>query len=118
MSKRQVRSDSDSAWKLRADLASARALLWVAGAGNRGEPTPEVHLYLYDRYWRLAKHHERAGHGRRAAALRRKAELHWSRSGHDGPPYAAALALPWTRPRVLTWAVGRPSEETRGRHAS
>jgi hypothetical protein len=106
----RTKAQANSVWKLRADLASARALLWVAGAGSRGEPTPEVHLYLYDRYWRLAQHHEHAGHARRAAALRRKAELHYAQSGHDGPPYAAALALPSTRPSVLTSAIGRPAE--------
>ena len=60
---------------------------------------PEVHLYLYDRYWRLAVHHERQGKLYRAAILRAQAEKHYREAGHDGPPFAAALAMP--RPRMF-----------------
>jgi hypothetical protein len=86
---------------------STRVLLWVASAGRDGEPTPDVHLYLYDRYWRLAEHHRSAGHVRRAATLHHKAETHYRKAGHDDPPFAAAMALPLPRPRVLTRAVAR-----------
>ena len=72
--------ETDSVWKLRADVVSTRALLWIAGAGRNCDPIPDVHLYLYDRYWRLAKHHESAGHARRAAELRRKAQWHWAQA--------------------------------------
>ena len=99
-----------SVWLLRADVASTRALLWIAGAARNSEPTPEVHLYLYDRNWRLAEHHERVGHKRRAATLRRRAETHYRQSGHDGPPYAAAMSLPLPRPRVFTRAVASDSK--------
>ncbi len=64
-------------WQLRADLASARFLLWVASAGRSGELRPEVHLYLYDRYWRLAIYYEQRGKTRRAQQLRIKAERHF-----------------------------------------
>ena len=64
-------------WQLRADLASARFLLWVASAGRSGELRPEVHLYLYDRYWRLAIHYEQRGKTCRARQLRIKAERHF-----------------------------------------
>ncbi|HKQ60480.1 MAG TPA: hypothetical protein VJS92_04295 [Candidatus Polarisedimenticolaceae bacterium] len=53
----------NSAWRLRRDIVSIRALLWLTRSSGRGEPTPDVHLYFYDRYWRLAQHHARAGRG-------------------------------------------------------
>ncbi len=104
---------TESLWRLRADVVSTRALLWVAGAGRYGDPTTEVHLYLYDRYWRLARHHERLGHHRRATALRAKAEAHYRCSGHDGPPFEAALAAAPPRPPILTRAVAssRPDDD-------
>ncbi len=99
--------EAESAWGLRVDLLSTRVLLWVATAGRSGELRPEVHLYLYDRYRRLAVHHERRGRPSRAALLRAKADSHYRESGDDGPPFAAALAMP--RPRAFTSieAVGR-----------
>jgi hypothetical protein len=48
-------------WGLRGDLIVTRAILWVASARGVGEPKPEVHLYLYDRYSRLAEHYDRRG---------------------------------------------------------
>ena len=92
-------------WRLRADILSTHALLWVAGAGRSGDPLPEVHLYLYDRYWRLSEYH--ASHGRqvKASKLRRKAEEHYRASGHDGPPFAAAISMSVPRPSVFTRAV-------------
>jgi hypothetical protein len=99
-------ASSDSIWKLRADVVSTRALLWIAGAGRNGDPIPDVHLYLYDRYWRLAKHHEAAGHGRRAAQLRSRAVWHWRQAGNDGPPFAAAMAMPRPESSSFTRALG------------
>jgi hypothetical protein len=66
---------------------------------------PEVHLYFYDRYWRLALHHERRGHREKARRLRVKAAEHYAHTGHDGPPFAAALAMPVPRPPLFTRAV-------------
>jgi len=85
-------------WRLRVDVLSTHALLWLAGAGRTGEPVPEVHLYLYDRYWRLAKYYERRGNARKAAAMRSKAEVHYHDSGHDGPPFAAVAMQRPARP--------------------
>src|SRR5207237_9800037 len=94
-------------WQLRGDLIVTNAILWVVSARRVGEPKPEVHLYLYDRYSRLAEHYERRGRRKKASRLRAKAEAHYQRSGHTGPPFAAAMAM--TRPRspFLTWAVGK-----------
>ena len=90
-------SPKESPWRLRADLVSARVLLWVASAGRRGEPTPEVHLYLFHRYWYLADHYAHHGKIRKARRLRAKATAHFKRGGGGGPggpPFAAALAMP------------------------
>ena len=101
---------AQSPWALRADVLSTRVLLWLAGGGRLGEPTPDVHLYLYHRYWRLAEYHARCGHAQRAARSRRKAEEHYQQSGHDGPPFAAAMALAIPRPLLFTRAVAEPPD--------
>jgi hypothetical protein len=99
-------------WRIRADLLSVRVLMWVAMASRRGELRSEVHLFLYDRYWKLAEIYERKGNHRKAGRLKKKAEDHWNRSGHDGPPFAAALAMPFPSVRSRTWAVsGRDDPE-------
>jgi hypothetical protein len=94
MTRIKIAKEMASAWRLRADLLSAKSLLWIAGAGRSGDPRPEVHLYFYDRYWRLAVVMEQKGRTSRAALYRAKAVEHYRLSGHDGPPFAAALALP------------------------
>jgi hypothetical protein len=90
---------------LRIDLATAHGLLWVARAGRAAEPAPEVHLFFYDRYSRLARYHERRGHRQKARRLRARAVDHYARTGDDGPPFAVALAMPVPRPPLFTRAV-------------
>ena len=58
----------DRPWGLRGDLVVTNVLLWVVSVRGTGEPKPEVHLYLYERYWRLAEYYERRGRGRRLGA--------------------------------------------------
>lgn len=105
MSSPATRRSGSGPWGLRADLITIRSLLWLAQARRGGEFQPEVHLYLYDRYWRLAEHYERRGNKRKALRLRIKAEAHYRQSGHDGPPFAAAIAMPVPRPPLFTRAV-------------
>ena len=74
-------------------------------------PKPEVHRFMFDRYWRLADHHDRRGAERRAARLRALAEYHYRAGGLDDPPPAVAVAMPVpVRPR-LTWAVAAPPDD-------
>jgi hypothetical protein len=94
-------------WGLRGDLIITNAILRIVDARRVGEPKPEVHLYLYDRYSRLAEYYDRRGKRKKASRLRAKAEAHYSRSGHTGPPFAAAMAMPRPRSPFFTWAVGR-----------
>jgi hypothetical protein len=68
---------------------------------------PEVHLYLADRYGRLARHHQRCGHASRASALNQKAEKHYRLGGGGEPPPAVAMAMPGPRPHVIVDAVAR-----------
>jgi hypothetical protein len=98
-----------SPWGLRTDLLTVRSLLWVARFYSGGEPTPEVHLYRYDRYWPLAEYHERRGNKKKASGLRAQAMMHDRQSGNDGPPATAALAMPIPRPPLFTRAVARQS---------
>ena len=107
MKSKSARHSEDGPWGLRSDLIITNAILWVAGAGRLGEPKPEVHLYLYDRYSRLAGYYERRGNRTRASRLRIKAEAHYRHSGHTGPPFAAAMAMLRPRSPFFTWAVGK-----------
>ena len=97
-------------WKIRVDLLSARALLWLGTASGRGEIRPEIHAYFYDRYSRLALVYETKGNTSRAKRLMAKAAHHWQLSGGDGPPFAAAMAMPTPRPPFRTWAVSGRDE--------
>ena len=103
---KSVTHPEDGPWGLRGDVIITKAIFWVATARRAGEPKPEVHLYLYDRYSRLAEHYERRGRRKKASRLRAKAEAHYQRSGHTGPPFAAAMAMPRPRSPFFTWAVG------------
>ncbi len=103
---RSAAHPDDGPWGLRGDLVVTHVVLWVASARRGGEPKPEVHLYLYDRYSRLAQYYERRGKRKKAARLHDKAEAHWRRSGRPGPPFAAAMAMPRPRLPFFTWALG------------
>ena len=86
---------SSSLWSLRFDLWFARLLLWVASVGRDAELRPEAHAYFFDRYSRLAEMYADRGNHAKAELFRAKADEH--NGGGDGPPYAAAMAMP--RPR-------------------
>ena len=97
-----------SAWHLRWDIASTWALVrFVSPLGGRAL-RPEVHVFLADRYRRLAEHHRKAGDHRRASVLDRKAEEHLHLGGGDEPPPAVAVAMPVPTSPVSVEAVGRP----------
>ena len=102
--------EQDSIWRLRLDLASAKALMLVGSSHPEEDIDPNVHLFFYDRYWRLASLHEKAGRTRRAAVLRARAEHHLGFC-HGGPPYAAAMAAPAPRPSMRTLAFGRAASD-------
>jgi hypothetical protein len=101
----------ESFWLLSADLVSAKALVWLASVGRDVELTPDAHAYFADRYRRLAESHRRRGRLEKAARLEAKAEDHLhAAGGSDGPPYAAAMAMPRAARFIRTNAVGtRPS---------
>lgn len=76
---------------------SAWAFVWVAHPSGERALRPEVHLFLADRYGRLARHHGRLGHKARASSLDRKAEEHFRLGGGQPPP---AVAMAMARPRA------------------
>ena len=76
------------------DILSARALVWFAAWGRDVELTPDAHRYFFDRYSRLASHYRRNGRFDKARRFQDKAEQHNSGHSDDGPPYAAAMAMP------------------------
>src|SRR5262245_37677723 len=99
---------NDSLWSLSVDLLSAKALVWVASVGRDAELTPEAHLYFFDRYRRLAQYYRTHGRPRRAEQVQVKADEHYRAGGWtDGPPYAAAMAMPRPRRFVCTDAISR-----------
>lgn len=96
-------------WRLRGDLAWAHSLLRLVSIPGTTTPRPEVHYFLFDRYFRLSEIHRQRGSRWRADRLRRLADWHYQRSGSDTPPPAAAVALPIPKRPIFTWAVaGRP----------
>jgi hypothetical protein len=96
----------ESILKLQADLAWILALVWIAKAGRSGEPQPQVHYYLGDRYWRLSERYKEKGSIRRAQFLRTKAERHLRASGWDPLPPAAAMAMLIPKRPTFTEAIG------------
>ena len=99
----------DSRVRLTTDLLSAKVLVWLASVGRDAELTRDAHLFFADRYSRLAQVHRARGRASRARELERKAREHLDAAGYDGPPFAAAMALPRPRHFVMTDAVSRTS---------
>lgn len=95
------------AWLLSLDLLSARLLVWVATAGRDAELTPEAHRYLSDRYHRLAHYHRTRGRLDKARRVQARADDHYDAGGGDGPPYAAAMAMPRPSRWARTDAISR-----------
>ena len=79
-------TDSSGVWQLRYDVLSVRVLAAVAIARRAGTLKPEVHLFLGDRYERLADRHGRRGARRRARRLAEKAHWHYAQAGFDDVP--------------------------------
>lgn len=82
-------------------------MAWVATRRPGAELTPEAHRFFHDRYSRLADWHRRHGHLEKAERLLEKAKVHGDIPGGDGPPYAAAMALPRLCRWISTNAVSR-----------
>jgi hypothetical protein len=99
-------TDAPSVWQARWDIASTWALVRFIRPFGERELRPEVHLFLADRYGRLAHHHRRIGHVGRALALERKAQEHLRLGGGDLPP-AVAMAMPVPKPVIQVSAISR-----------
>jgi hypothetical protein len=99
--------DNVSVVQLRLDIAWISLLISLFTAGNRGEAKPEVHLFLGDRYWRLAEFHALKGAKQKAAQLRAKAEHHLRLGGWQPTlPPAAAMAMAVPERPTFTDAIG------------
>jgi hypothetical protein len=101
------RTATESWLSLVADLASAKALAWIARVGKDAALSPEADVYFADRYRRLARYHRAHGRTGKASRLEARAAAHWRAAGGDDPPYAAAMAIPRPRRWVVTDAVSR-----------
>lgn len=78
--------------------------MWLASWGRDAELRPEAHLYFFERYSMLAQYHRERGRLEKARRFEAKAEAHRVEP-LDGPPYAAAMAMPRPRRLVITNAV-------------
>src|SRR5262245_4560028 len=96
---------SQSRLAITSDLLFCRMLIWIASVGRDAEITRDAHLFLADRYGRLAKIHEHGRRPVRARRLREKAEEHFAAAGWDGPPFAAAMGMPRPKRPTFTNAV-------------
>jgi hypothetical protein len=94
-------------WSVALDVASARALVWVARFGRDADLTPEAHLFFADRYSWLAEHHRARGRPQRASRFAALAQQHLDLGGFDDPPFAAALAMPRPARFLRTDAISR-----------
>jgi hypothetical protein len=94
-------------WRLRTDLASAKLRIWVSSLGRDAHLSPETHLYLATRYDQLSHHYIAKRRYPKARQFARLAREHYLAGGWDGPPYAAALALPVPERWVIVEAVSR-----------
>ncbi len=91
---RPVPTKEDSVWRLRSDLLWARALLWMARSGQGGrEPRRGVHLFLADRYGRLARHCSARGAHVQARRLERRFAFHYRAGSRPGGPDSVASAM-------------------------
>jgi hypothetical protein len=108
---RQSASTTLSPWRLRCEIVFVAGLARLVFIGREVQLSPDFHMFLYDRYWRLAKWHEARGRARRSQALKARALRHWEETGSDGPPFAAALAMPVPLPPIFTWAVAGRQQE-------
>jgi len=105
---------ADSHWSLSFDVASAKAIMWFTSFGRDAELTSELDARLFDRYSRLAAYHLKRGHADKAKRFAAQAKKHRvdepgdgpHLNPPDGPPYAAAMAMPRPRRYVCTNAVG------------
>ena len=96
---------ADSHWSLSFDVASAKAIMWFTSFGRDAELTSELDARLFDRYSRLADYHRKRGHADKAKRFEAQAKKHRVDEPADGPPYAAAMAMPRPRRYVYTNAV-------------
>jgi len=75
------------------DVLSAEALVWIGSRGQRSQLTSDAHRFFFDRYVRLAEHYSAGGKPGKARACEARAAEHGILD-EDGPPYAAAMAMP------------------------
>jgi hypothetical protein len=98
------RIEGANLWELASlwlEVASTHVLMWIANPTGLHSFQPHVHLYLADRYGRLAIAYRRRSRLLIADRLEGKAKLHFDLGGGDEPPPAAALALGSTQRQLI-----------------
>jgi hypothetical protein len=82
-------------------------LIWMGTVGRDATIAPETHLYLASRYDLLSHHYVRRRHYLKARRFARLAAEHYRAGGWDGPPFAAAMAMPVPERWVIVEAVSK-----------
>lgn len=97
-------------WQLRIDVAWVHILRWVVDPAGRHDLNPEFHLYLADRYARLAQHYDRVGNRKKRTRFEEKAKHHYRLGGGGNLPPAVAMRASISQPPTFTKAIGQPPE--------
>jgi len=93
------------------DIVSMKAFVWVLGQLRARAVDPnggilDSHLFFYDRYSDLAEYNRLRGRIAKADRFAAIAEAYYQAApDDDGPPEAAAMAMPAPRPPINTNVV-------------
>ena len=101
-------------WRLRMDVAWIHVIRRMVDPAGRRQLNPEVHLYLADRYARLAQCYDGLGNQKKTARFKEKAAHHFHLGGGNRPRPAAAMRASVPEPRTFTEAIGKPFESDEG----
>ncbi|NKE70622.1 hypothetical protein [Candidatus Manganitrophus noduliformans] len=97
-------------WQLRFDVAWVHLLRWMIDPAGQRDLNPEFHLYLADRYARLAQHYDRVGNRKKRTRFEEKAKHHYRLGGGGNLPPAVAMRASIPQPPTFTKAIGQPPE--------
>ncbi|HZR45918.1 MAG TPA: hypothetical protein VFA47_04400 [Candidatus Manganitrophaceae bacterium] len=109
-----VPSSTTTIWRLRLDVAWTHIIRWMVDPTGRRQLNPEIHLYLADRYARLAQCYDRLGNREKTARFKEKAAHHFHLGGGNRPRPAAAMRASLPQSSTFTEAIGQPFEADEG----
>jgi hypothetical protein len=94
-------------WRWRWEILWTRLLTRLAILTSQGEPNPDVHLFLAERYWQLSDYHHLRRNSLKATLLDAKARWRYRQGGGDDLRPAAAASMGIPRRPTFTKAIGK-----------